>query len=70
MKLKNDIYEVKIVNPPRRPEGGGEGKKQQKPKSPSPLIIEIKPPKPGGQVQKKPPSEPKPITLPKPSPEK
>ena len=58
--------DIKIV----RPEPGEPETKQQKPKSPSPLITEIERPKPGGQVPKKQPSEPIPITQPKPSPEK
>jgi hypothetical protein len=50
-----------------RPEPGEPEIKQQKIKPASPLITEIKPPKPGtgGQVPKKSPSEPLPPIKPK-----
>ena len=70
MKPENDEFEVKIVNPSRRPESGGDETKQQKPKPPSPLLTEIERPEPVIQVTKKKPSEPIPTNQPKPSPEK
>jgi len=70
MKPENDEFEVKIVNPSRRPESGGDETKQQKPKPPSPLITEIERPEPVIQVHQKTPSESIPTTKPKPSPNK